>query len=549
MSDPSQPTPAADAAAAPAQPSASTPADNPLYGKAPSAAKLKKLAEKEAKKAAKKAAQAQSAADGSAAVSAAASSSAAAVAAASSDYRPKVPKGTRDSTPEQMAIREKAFAIITGAFKRHGAVGIDTPVFELKETLTNKYGEDSKLIYDLADQGGELCSLRYDLTVPFARYLATHAIDNIKRYHIARVYRRDNPAMTKGRFREFYQCDYDIAGVYSLMVADSEVLKVLCEILDTLPGIGPYKVKLNHRKLLDGVMQLCGVPAEKLRPICSAIDKLDKESWETVKKEMTVVKGLDESVADKLGEYVKIAGAPLEVVERLRKESGVSENALVSEALNELDVLFQYLTALGCIDRISFDLSLARGLDYYTGVIYEAAQTGPTKVGSIAAGGRYDNLVGMFSHKQVPAVGVSIGIERILNILEQAELAKGKPIKKSGTQVLVGSIGDGLLLRRMQLSQQLWQLGVAAEYMYDVNPKPKKQLDYVLANQIPYVIWIGEEELKTNQVKVKDMQLKTEQLVPIDQAPIIVRQLIKTAERKADDAIVEAMEQAQIKPE
>lgn len=198
-------------------------------------------------------------------------------------------EGTHDFTPEQMAIRERAFSIIVGVFEHHGTVALDTPVFELRETLMGKYGEDSKLIYDLADQGGEICSLRYDLTVPFARYLAMHGISNLKRYHVARVYRRDNPS--KGRYHKFYQCDFDIARQYSPMVPDFEVMKVLTELLDEL-NIGHYEVKLNHRKLLDGMLDICGVPQSKFRSICSAIDKMDKQPWEQVRKEMVEEKGL-----------------------------------------------------------------------------------------------------------------------------------------------------------------------------------------------------------------------------------------------------------------
>ena len=161
--------------------------------------------------------------------------------------KPKIAKGARDFLPAAMVIREEAFSTIKRIFKRHGAVEIDTPVFELKETLTGKYGEDSKLIYDLADQGGELLALRYDLTVPFARFLALNSVGNIKRYHIAKVYRRDNPVMSKGRFREFYQCDFDIAGLYPPMIADAEVLTVASEILSELK-IGDFMIKLNHRR-------------------------------------------------------------------------------------------------------------------------------------------------------------------------------------------------------------------------------------------------------------------------------------------------------------
>mmetsp|Transcript_5824 Transcript_5824/g.24509 ORF Transcript_5824/g.24509 Transcript_5824/m.24509 type:complete len:222 (-) Transcript_5824:1990-2655(-) len=196
----------------------------------------------------------------------------------------KVPKGTRDFDPQEMAIRERAFSIVTSVFKRHGAVAIDTPVFELKDILVDQYGEDSKLIYDIADQGGEILSLRYDLTVPFARYLASHRITNMKRYHISRVYRRDQPSIERGRFREFYQCDLDIAGEYPSMVPDSEILKVLIELLQELSSVsefhrrrlGNYVVKISNRKILDGVFKVCGVEEKDLRPISSSIDKLDK---------------------------------------------------------------------------------------------------------------------------------------------------------------------------------------------------------------------------------------------------------------------------------
>ncbi|KAK1904334.1 Histidine--tRNA ligase cytoplasmic [Dissostichus eleginoides] len=216
-------------------------------------------------------------------------------------------EGTRDYNPKQMAIREKVFNTILGCFKRHGAETIDTPVFELKETLTGKYGEDSKLIYDLKDQGGELLSLRYDLTVPFARYLAMNKITNIKRYHIAKVYRRDNPAMTRGRYREFYQCDFDIAGQYDAMIPDAECLKIVYEILSEL-DIGDFRIKVNDRRILDGMFAVCGVPDDKFRTICSTVDKLDKMPWEEVRKEMVSEKGLSEEVADQIGEYVSLKG-------------------------------------------------------------------------------------------------------------------------------------------------------------------------------------------------------------------------------------------------
>ena len=341
--------------------------------------------------------------------------------------KPKIPKGTRDFLPDQMAIRERAFGAIVGVFKRHGAVALDTPVFELRETLMGKYGEDSKLIYDLADQGGEVLSLRYDLTVPFARYLAMHNVGNIKRYHIARVYRRDNPQMNRGRFREFYQCDFDIAGAYPCMMADSEVIKVMSEILGEL-NIGAFCIRINDRRLLDAVFDCAGIPGSKFKTICSSIDKLDKEPWEEVRREMTVEKGLSEEAADAVGRFVVLkspVGSPQQLLALLQgPESPFGSHACAAAALSELATLFDYLQALSATACLQFDMSLARGLDYYTGPIFEAVLTGGgTNVGSIGGGGRYDTLVGMFSSKAVPCVGVCVGIERVFNIMEERERA------------------------------------------------------------------------------------------------------------------------------
>ncbi len=330
----------------------------------------------------------------------------------------KVVKGARDFMPYQMSIRNKAFSIITSIFKKHGAVEIDTPVFELKETLMGKYGEDSKLIYDLQDQGGELLSLRYDLTVPFARYMAVNNFPSIKRFHIGKVYRRDQPQMNKGRFREFYQCDFDIAGSnYGKMIPDAEILKVLIEIISELK-LGKFSVKLNHRKLLDATVHLAGIPDEKFKIVCSSVDKLDKEPWEAVKKEL-LEKGLSEEQTDKLWEYVQLKDSPWNLLKKLKENANIIANEKAKESLEEMSLLFEYLDIYEITDNFTFDLSLARGLDYYTGLIYEAVLLDTDKVGSIAAGGRYDDLLGMFSNKSIPAVGVSIGIERVFNILEE----------------------------------------------------------------------------------------------------------------------------------
>ena len=446
--------------------------------------------------------------------------------------KPKIPKGTRDFLPEQMAIRERAFASIVGVFKRHGAVPLDTPVFELRETLTGKYGEDSKLIYDLADQGGELLSLRYDLTVPFARYLAMHSVGNIKRYHIARVYRRDNPQAARGRYREFYQCDFDIAGTYPTMMPDAEVLKVMTELLSGV-DIGPFAIKLNHRKLLDAALECSGVPASKFRTICSAVDKLDKEPWTEVRREMVEDKGLSEQQADAVGTFVQLrteVGEPRELLARLTgPDSPFGGHAGAAAALGEMGTLFDYLEAMDCLQFFSFDMSLARGLDYYTGAIYEAVLVDSgVNVGSIGGGGRYDNLVGMFSGKVIPAVGVSVGIERIFAILEERTRAKsGGVIRATDTQVLVATIGPGLAPRRMAVASSLWRAGVKAEFLFAAAPNMQKQLTHALEGGIPLVVIFGEDEINAGQVKIKRLADSLEMTVPQAELVERIRELLQ----------------------
>ncbi|KAJ4953378.1 hypothetical protein NE237_030210 [Protea cynaroides] len=422
---------------------------------------------------------------------------------------PKIPKGTRDFAKEQMAIRKRAFSIIEEVFEMHGATALDTPVFELRETLMGKYGEDSKLVYDLADQGGELCSLRYDLTVPFARYVAMNGLSSFKRYQIAKVYRRDNPS--KGRYREFYQCDFDIAGHFELMGPDFEVIKILTELLDEL-NIGDYEIKLNHRKLLDGMLEICGVPSEKFRTICSSIDKLDKQSFEQVKKEMVEEKGLSVATADRIGTYVKRRGNPVEILSELKREgSQFLEHNGSDSALNELQILFNALEKSKCINKVIFDLSLARGLDYYTGVIFEAVFKGTTQVGSIAAGGRYDNLIGMFGTKQIPSVGVSLGIERVFAIMEQVEKDHYQSIRPTKTQILVSIFGEDLT-QAAELASELWAAKLKAEFM--VNKRVMKHIDRAKESRIPWMVIVGEREQNEGIVKLKDVEANKEEVVP-----------------------------------
>lgn len=434
----------------------------------------------------------------------------------------KTPKGSRDYGPASMAIKEQVFKNIIACFKRHGAETVDTPIFELRDTLTGKYGEDSKLIFDLADQGGEILSLRYDLTVPFARYLAMNKITNFKRYHIGKVYRRDTPAMTRGRYREFFQCDFDIAGQYDQMVPDVECVRIMKEILNDL-DIGDYTIKVNHRQILDGIFEVCGVPTEKFRPICSAVDKLDKLSWEEVRAEMVNEKGLDPNAADRIGEYVKKSGGQ-ELVEELLNSGELSKNKFGKQGLEAMKLFFVYCDIFDVLDKVSFDLSLARGLDYYTGIIFEGvlkgqvitpvdSESGETfNVGSIAGGGRYDNLVGMFDSKNrnVPCVGMSIGVERIFSLIEAKLQASNQKVRTTETEVYVASAQKKLGHQRMRICRELWDADIKAEQSYKLNPKFLDQLQYCESRGIPWAVVIGESELQRGVVKLRNIETRDE---------------------------------------
>nr|XP_054498743.1 histidine--tRNA ligase, cytoplasmic-like isoform X1 [Agelaius phoeniceus] len=434
----------------------------------------------------------------------------------------KTPKGTRDHAPAQAALRERLLSAVVSCFKRHGAAAIDTPVLELRETLVGKYGEGAKLIYELKDQGGELLALRYDLTVPFARYLAMNKITKMKRYHVAKVYRRDNPATTRGRYREFYQCDFDIAGQFDPMIPDAECLKIVHEILSDLQ-LGDFVIKVNDRRILNGVFAVCGVPESQFIPACCTVDKLDKVPWEEVRSEMVGEKGLSPEAADRIGEYVQLHGG-LDLIEQLLQDPKLSQNKVAKEGLGDMKLLFEYLTLFGITGKISFDLSLARGLDYYTGVIFEAVLLQqdnehleePLSVGSVAGGGRYDGLVGMFDAKgrKVPCVGVSIGIERIFSILEQRLEASGEKLRTTETQVLVATPQKHLLAARMKLISELWDAGIKAEMLYKKDPKLLKQLQYCEDTGIPLAAIVGEQELADGVVKLRDVATRKEVDIP-----------------------------------
>jgi len=501
----------------------------------------------------------------------------------------RTPKGTKDFGPEQMAVREKVIGAIVDTFKRHGAVSIDTPVFELKEILTGKYGDEgAKLIFDLADQGGDICSLRYDLTVPFARYLASNKIERMKRYHIAKVYRRDQPVMTKGRYREFYQCDFDIAGSGELMIQEAECLKIVNEILSGL-DIGEFEIRVNHRFLLEGMFAESGIPSNSFKTACASVDKLDKQSWLEIREELIKEKGLDASAVDKLGEFVQLREknknwSNTDFLNYLSDKFSTQENnpgsLNILKAAEELKVLAEFSEIFGFSRNVVFSPSLARGLDYYTGVIYEVvmkefsfspkiqsatnkessdAKTKDKKstikrtdhlqndeessgnLGSVAAGGRYDKLVGMFmsgkgKNADVPCVGVSFGIERLFTIMEMKSKAlqsNDNSLRVLPTDVYVATVrqsgGDKNMLvkERMRVCSKLWDAGIRAEMSYKANPKLLEQIQNCEKNSIPWMILFGDDEVKQNSVKIRNIATRSEEMVPIDQMTVMLKERLK----------------------
>jgi histidyl-tRNA synthetase len=347
------------------------------------------------------------------------------------------------------------------------------------------------------------------------------------------------------------------------MIPDAEIISLLGTILTKLE-VGDFTIKLNNRKILDGIFEVCGVPSEKIRSISSAVDKLDKLPWEEVKKEMTQEKGLDPTVADKIGQYVKLKGVGLEeapkLLEKLLQDSTLTSNKSAKAGLSDMETLFTLLKSYGILDKISFDMSLARGLDYYTGIIYEAvveasappgfkqadalaststsegpAPTSKTDskkpkkkvdeegeeeidesqvgVGSIAAGGRYDNLVGMFSSAasgegkkttSIPCVGVSMGLDRIFAIIWPKWIERG--MRSKGTMVYVMSAGDGLLQERVQLVQALREAGINTEFSFRKKPKLPAQFAAGEKDEVPFAVILGGDELKAGLVTVKEQK-------------------------------------------
>ncbi len=439
--------------------------------------------------------------------------------------KPSIPKGTRDFSPVEMLRRKYIFGTIEQVFQKYGYLPLETPAMEHLETLTGKYGEEGdRLIFKILNSGDawggvseevkkqiadgeavngnklavELCekALRYDLTVPFARYVVQHQHEiafPFKRYQIQPVWRADRPQ--KGRYREFYQCDADVIGSKSLL-SEVELVQLFDDVFTAL-GL-QVAVKINDRKVLAGIAEISGQP-EKVVDIVTAIDKLDKIGREKVEEEMRNKGVTDEAIA-KIAPLFALSGSWAE--QRPQLQQWLAASATAQEGLKDLDFTFANVGALRNA-RLEFDPTLARGLDYYTGAIFEVKALEGTMPGSICGGGRYDDLTGIFGLKNMSGVGISFGADRIYDVL----LETGKfPAELGGsTRLLFANFGEAEALHCLKLLRQVRQAGIAAE-LYPDAAKMAKQFKYADDKGIPFVAILGENELKQGIITVKDMK-------------------------------------------
>jgi histidyl-tRNA synthetase len=436
--------------------------------------------------------------------------------------QPRLPKGMRDFLPADMIRREYVFATVREVFHRYGFEPLQTPVLELAETLMGKYGEDAeKLIFNAQHPGGkEELALRYDLTVPLARVVAQHqnAITlPFKRYHIAPVWRAERPQ--RGRYREFYQCDADIVGVPG-MIADAEIISVIVAVLTTL-GFPPFTVKLNNRKLLTAIGIYAGVTGEPLAQLYRSIDKFDKVGASGVREEL-LTRGLPADVTERI---MALVAADVSAAERLDHVAAVlGDQPDAVTAIRELRELSAHLADAGVpAERVEFDLTMVRGLGYYTGPIFETVVSQPA-IGSLSGGGRYDDLVGLFRGESLPTTGMALGIERIIDVMEELDLY---PAGLGGTvvQVFVSVFDDATRSESARLTAELRAAGVRCE-LYMADKAIGKQLNYANKKGIPLVALLGTDEVRDGVVRFKRLADGHEESVPRAAAAETARRLL-----------------------
>lgn len=448
--------------------------------------------------------------------------------------KPSIPKGTRDFGPLEMARRNYIFDTIRTVFRLFGYSPIETPAMENLSTLMGKYGEEGdKLLFKILNSGDWMRGLegapqdadytkltpkisekglRYDLTVPFARFVVQHRNElqmPFKRFQIQPVWRADRPQ--KGRYREFYQCDADVVGSDSL-INEIELLQLIDEVFRRL-NIN-ISIKLNNRKVLSGIAEIIGAP-EKITDITVAIDKIDKIGIDAVNAEL-LERGLSPEAIETLRPIISMQGSTGERLASLSSVLSASETGL--KGVDELKEVISGVEALGLVADLELDVSLARGLNYYTGTIIEV-KARDVAIGSITGGGRYDNLTGVFGMPGLSGVGISFGADRIYDVLNALDLyPKDATI---GTQVMFTNFGAAEAAASMKMLKQMRQAGIRAEIFPD-NAKMKKQMGRADALAIPYVAIVGETEMQQGRITLKDMSTGSQQLLTVDEAIALI---------------------------
>lgn len=444
--------------------------------------------------------------------------------------KPSIPKGTRDFSPEEMAKRNYIFNTIREVYHLYGFQQIETPAMENLSTLMGKYGEEGdKLLFKILNSGdcfsGISCEelleknpvkfatkacekgLRYDLTVPFARFVVQHRNEisfPFKRYQIQPVWRADRPQ--KGRYREFYQCDGDVVGSDSL-INEVELIQIMDEVFHRF-GIRVC-IKMNNRKILSGIAEILGA-ADKIVDITVAIDKLDKIGLEKVNDELRE-KGLSEEAINKLQPVIMLSGTNREKIASLKNVLAASETGL--KGIAEMEFILDRIEKLALRAELELDLTLARGLNYYTGAIFEVKAL-DVQIGSITGGGRYDNLTGVFGMEGVSGVGISFGADRIFDVLNQLDLYPKDALQT--TQLLFVNFGEKEEAYLLPLVAQVRAAGIRTE-LYPESAKMKKQMGYADTKKIPYVAIVGETEMAEGKINVKNMITGEQQLLTVDE--------------------------------
>ena len=444
--------------------------------------------------------------------------------------KPSIPKGTRDFSPEEMAKRNYIFNTIREVFHLYGFQQIETPAMENLSTLMGKYGEEGdKLLFKILNSGdcfagisdeelmeknplrfaAKACEkgLRYDLTVPFARYVVQHRNEisfPFKRYQIQPVWRADRPQ--KGRYREFYQCDGDVVGSDSL-INEVELIQIMDEVFHRF-GIRVC-IKMNNRKILSGIAEIIG-EADKIVDITVAIDKLDKIGLDNVNEELRS-KGLPEEAIERLQPIIMLQGSNQEKIATLKEVLSASETGLKGVA--EFDIILELNSHTPIRAELELDLTLARGLNYYTGAIFEVKAL-DVQIGSITGGGRYDNLTGVFGMEGVSGVGFSFGADRIFDVLNQLDLYPEGSLKT--TQLLFVNFGQKEEIHLLPLIAKVRKAGIRTE-LYPESTKMKKQMGYADAKKIPFVAIVGENEIAENKINLKNMLTGEQCLVTADE--------------------------------